>query len=191
MATLASEATPEYVAEQKRVYQIFLDSEVRPLPPLARAPLPFALWRPFLSSRRAAPRRAAPRARALVSAAALRGHRPEPLPPHPCPNADSRYVIKIKAMMESLSTRLVLSLSELRAADRPAAAELLARPLLQVRSPRRTRCLRAPLPPPRSSPPHSSPPAAVSLPRPPPPPAGAHPRVGGQGRRAGAGPGVL
>ena len=70
MATLASEATPEYVAEQKRVYQIFLDSEVRPLPPLARAPLPFALWRPFLSSRRAAPRRARARLSALLLSAA-------------------------------------------------------------------------------------------------------------------------
>ena len=34
--------------------------------------------------------------------------------------------------MEQLSTRLVLSLSELRAADRPAAEEMLARPLVQV-----------------------------------------------------------
>jgi hypothetical protein len=32
MATLASEATPEYLAEQKRVYQIFLDAEVRRCP---------------------------------------------------------------------------------------------------------------------------------------------------------------
>lgn len=43
-------------------------------------------------------------------------------------NDDSKYAAKIKALMENLSTRLIINVSDMREWDRAATEELLLRP---------------------------------------------------------------